>query len=101
MARLVGLALPGILSAIGVSDRCADELGRRRVVKGRQGHGYVIAANLRDVAAPEWSDTASLAEQVMDALGGELIIAKHVFAREKSKGAGLNDRAPIPRFPAN
>jgi hypothetical protein len=101
MTCLNGLALPGIIPAIGVSDRCSDKLGRRRVVKRRQGHRYVIAADLRDVAVPERSDAASLAEEVVDTLGCELVVDKHAFACEESKGGGLNDDAPIPGFAAN
>jgi hypothetical protein len=53
------------------------------------------------VAASEWSDTVSLARQVMSTLARELIIDKRIFAGKNSKGAAFNDHAPIARFCAN
>src|SRR5947209_7777671 len=95
MPRFGRLVPPRIIASVRVSDRRGDELGRRRIVQRADLDGDEGAADLLDIAAAERAHAAVLAEQVVPALGGELVIAQRVLAGEQPERVGLDEGAPI------
>ena len=98
MTGLGGGLPPRIVPAVGVSHWRCNELVGGHIVECAELDRYKVAADLLDVAAAEWAHAAMLAEQVMAALGRELIVAEVIHAGNQSKCLGLDDDPPIPRF---
>src|SRR5262245_30365280 len=101
MARFGRLGPPGIVAPVRESDRRADELGRRHVVQRAELDRDEGATDLLDIAATERAHAAVLAEQVMPAFRGELIVAQRLLAGEKPESIGLDEGAPIACFRAD
>lgn len=60
-----------------------------------------MTADLLNVAAAKGTHAAVTAEQMVPALGAELVVAEGVFAREKAKGFGFDDDRPVSTFRAD
>ena len=55
-----------------------------------------MTADLLDVAATEGMYTAVPAEQMVSALGAELVVAEIILTREKAEGFRFDDSRPVP-----
>ena len=62
MPCLDRLGSPVVVSTIGKSYRCRNELGRIDIFESRQLHGNVVASDFFDVAASERAHAAVSAE---------------------------------------
>src|SRR5688572_30307996 len=96
MSCFGGRVPPGVVAPVSVFDRGFDELLRTNVVETSDLHRYVVAANLHNVATPEWAHATDLAKQVMPALCTELVVAERIFTRQQAKCVGLDDDSPVP-----
>src|SRR5262245_14570087 len=94
MARFGRLVPPGIVASVRIFDRRADEFGRRHVVQRVELDRYEGATDLFDIAATERAHATVLAEQVVPAFRGELIVAQCLLAGEKPESVGLDEDAP-------
>src|SRR5688500_6746962 len=82
VARFGGRGREIIVAPIDVHDRKRGEVCIRHVVDSRQHHRYECLTALT-LAASEGFDAAVLAEQVMDVIAAELVVAECVLTLEQ------------------
>src|SRR5215218_469343 len=101
MPRLRRRPVPGVVAAVLVLDRAGRHLLRRRAVQAGDIDGVEGAAQRVHVAAAERFDAALPAEEMVNVLAAELVIAELAFALQDTEVFLACDRLPEPALGAH
>ena len=100
MPGLGGHVEPVVVAPIHVLHGSCCELGRRQIVERRERDGYVVAADLRDVAVRVDPDAAVVAEDMMVIASlAEAIFTGVLLAGKETERVGLDPHRPGTHFP--
>src|SRR5262245_48450668 len=99
--RLGGRRLPVVVAPIGVAHGGACELPNVHIVEASNINGVKVAAEDIEVAAAEGVHAAVTAEQVVHAVGAELVVRERCLIRQQAERLGLEHDAPVAGLGAN